>query len=47
MCLPVILLASFFRLLFTVWFQMQQQMIWNNWIFLRTDNAVPKFEGDT
>ena len=47
MCLPVILLPSFFRLHFTVWFEMQQRMIWNNWIFLRMDTAVPKFEGDT
>ena len=47
MCLRVILLASFFRLLFTVWFEIQQRMIWNNWIFLRMDIVVPKFEGDT
>ena len=47
MCLPVVLLASFFRLHFTVWFEMQQRMIWKNWIFLRMDTAVPKFEGDT
>ena len=47
MCLPVVLLASFFRLHFTVWFEMQQRMIWKNWIFLWMDTAVPKFEGDT
>ena len=47
MCLPVVLLASFFRLHFTVWFEMRQRMIWKNWIFLRMDTAVPKFEGDT
>ena len=47
MCLPVVLLASFFRLHFTVWFEMHQRMIWKNWIFLRMDSAVPKFEGDT
>ena len=47
MCLPVVLLASFFRLHFTVWFEMQQRIIWKNWIFLLMDIAVPKFEGDT
>ena len=47
MCLPVVLLASFFRLHFMVWFEMQQRMIWKNWIFLWMDTAVPKFEGDT
>ena len=47
MCLPVVLLASFFRLHFTVWFEMQQRMISKNWIFLWMDTAVPKFEGDT
>ena len=47
MCLPVILLASFVRLHFAVWFEMQQRMIGNNWIFLRMDTAVPKCEGDT
>ena len=47
MCLPVVLLASFFRLHFTVWFEMQQRIIFKNWICFWMDTAVPKFEEDT
>ena len=47
MCLPVIILASCFRLHFAVWFEVHRRMTWNNWIFLRMDTAVPKFERNT
>ena len=47
MCLPVIILASCFRLHFAVWFEMHPRMTWNNWIFFRMDTGVPKFERNT
>ena len=47
MCLHVVIPASCFRLHFAVWFEMHQRMTCNNWIFLRMDTAVPKFESNT